>query len=252
MSIVANGAILSLVIILVFVFCLHKYCHTFIQQDDILDHYGEDQETFELHLMYARTVAFISLVFSENVRAYTSRSFDRPIWNNFLGNCEMQKAIILAQVCLYVAVLTPGFSTQVLQLDGIGIGLDGWLISLVGPVATLILCESFKLVTAHQSHAYQDQLAKEHAEADRQLALLEGNNPPISAGQIEVRIDDKAPLKPSPMLSLVKQMSTGQPTNEISKPSNGLEAMVVGKPVNGRAPGKCMPSCHGMGCFQGM
>merc|ERR1719230_2430542 len=65
-------------------------------------------------LMKARTVAFVSLVFCENVRAYTSRSFDQPVWRNLCGNLEMHKAILLAQVALWAAVLIPGFSEHIL------------------------------------------------------------------------------------------------------------------------------------------
>eukprot|EP00972_Heterocapsa_arctica_P057704 8512367-Heterocapsa_arctica.AAC.1 len=86
--------------------------------------------------MNARTVAFISLVWSENIRAYCSRSFNRPIWHNFLGNPNMQKAIVSAQVALYVAVLIPGFNTKILGLDGVAIGFGGWGIALLGPIGT--------------------------------------------------------------------------------------------------------------------
>jgi len=48
---------------------------------EMLDSGGNDSK-----LMDARTVAFISLVWSENVRSYTSRSFDQPAWINLFGN----------------------------------------------------------------------------------------------------------------------------------------------------------------------
>merc|ERR1712156_34444 len=101
-------------------------------------------------LIAARTVAFVSPVFSENVRAYTSRSFHQPVWRNLFGNVHMQKAIFLAQLCLYSAVFLPGFSNLILKLDGLSIGLWGWLVALVGALATLILCEAFKVVTHRQ------------------------------------------------------------------------------------------------------
>lgn len=41
----------------------------------------------------------------ENIRAYISRSFTNPMWHDTLGNKHMQKAIVMAQICLYVAVL---------------------------------------------------------------------------------------------------------------------------------------------------
>merc|ERR1719270_2385114 len=79
-SMVMNGAVLSAVIILVYVIALLHYCDGEVFQTAInqLPNYNEK-------LMDARTVAFISLVWSENVRSYTSRSFDQPVWVNLLG-----------------------------------------------------------------------------------------------------------------------------------------------------------------------
>merc|ERR1719512_343698 len=102
LSMVMNGAVLSAVIIVVYVIALMHYCDGMILQSDI-----NMLEDYDNKLMDARTVAFISLVWSENVRSYTSRSFQNPVWHNFLGNSNMQKAIILAQVALYLAVLVP-------------------------------------------------------------------------------------------------------------------------------------------------
>merc|ERR1719223_2053233 len=112
-----NGAVLSFVIIIVYIIALMHFCEGEIFQAKInlIDDYDNK-------LMDARTVAFISLVWSENVRSYTSRSFDMPVWNNFLGNVQMQKAICLAQLCLYAAVLIPGFSDMILKLRGAAIG----------------------------------------------------------------------------------------------------------------------------------
>eukprot|EP00429_Kryptoperidinium_foliaceum_P095749 CAMPEP_0176252094 /NCGR_PEP_ID=MMETSP0121_2-20121125/35333_1 /TAXON_ID=160619 /ORGANISM="Kryptoperidinium foliaceum, Strain CCMP 1326" /LENGTH=742 /DNA_ID=CAMNT_0017591849 /DNA_START=23 /DNA_END=2252 /DNA_ORIENTATION=+ len=76
----------------------------------------------------------------------------------------------MAQLCLYVAVLVPFFSTDILQLRGINIGLQGWLLALVGPVGCLILCEVCKLLTAYQMRKYQAVLAEKHGEEDRRLA----------------------------------------------------------------------------------
>merc|ERR1719203_1516967 len=109
-------------------------------------------------LMDARTVAFISLVWAENVRSYVSRSFDQPVWVNILGNAQMQKAIILAQICLYVAVLLPGFSDMILGLRGVAVGLYGWVLALLGPFGCVVLCEVCKLITKAQKQTYQKDL----------------------------------------------------------------------------------------------
>merc|ERR1739844_858810 len=94
-----------------------------------------------------------------NVRSYVSRSFDQPVWINLWGNKQMQKAIIMAQVCLYLAVLLPGFSDLILKLRGVAVGLNGWLLALVGPVGCVVLCEICKLITKAQKKQYQEELA---------------------------------------------------------------------------------------------
>merc|ERR1712139_643983 len=115
---------------------------------------------YELKLMNAQTVAFISLVFSENVRSYASRSFDQPIWRNLCGNPDMHKAIVLAQVALYAAVLLPFFSEDILGLRGQHIGFWGWGVALIGPLATLVLCELCKIVTHFQMKQHQRRLSQ--------------------------------------------------------------------------------------------
>merc|ERR1711992_78709 len=151
-SMVMNGAVLSAVIILVYIIALLNYCDGQIFQSDI-----NELPNYNDKLMDARTVAFISLVWSENVRSYTSRSFDQPVWVNLLGNVQMQKAICMAQVALYVAVLVPGFSDLILGLRGIEVGIGGWFLALVGPVGCVALCELCKLITKAQKSAYQEE-----------------------------------------------------------------------------------------------
>merc|ERR1719399_1431531 len=93
--------------------------------EDILQ---EGQKGFTAtQLAKARTVAFIALVWSENVRAYTSRSFDKLFVVDLLSNKHMQKAVGLAQVALYLALFLPGLS-DVLGLQGIEIDSDGWIV----------------------------------------------------------------------------------------------------------------------------
>jgi len=167
MSINMNGAILSGVIIGVYIFALQHFCGE-IFQEDILE-----IPDYQAKLEKARTVAFIALVYSENIRAYIARSFDRPFWNNLLSNLEMQKAIVLAQICLYVAVLVPGISDQILKLRGLEIGAWGWGVSFVGPVATVILCELAKLITYVQNTRYQAKLRRQR---QAENARMEGGS----------------------------------------------------------------------------
>jgi magnesium-transporting ATPase (P-type) len=154
-NMVLNGAVLSIVVIAVYICALVKYCDGAILQDDIAS--LPDSET---RLADARTVAFISLVFCENVRSYTSRSFDKPIWRNLCGNMEMHKAIIMAQVAMWAAVLIPGFSEKILELRGLHIGAWGYLVALIGPIATLVLCELCKIITGIQIRMHQQRLSK--------------------------------------------------------------------------------------------
>merc|ERR1719329_1532368 len=163
-NMVLNGAILSVVIIAVYILSLVNFCDGEILQSNI-----DGLEGYEHKLMNAQTVAFVSLVFSENVSSYTSRSFDQPIWRNFLGNPDMHKAIILAQLALYAAVFMPFFSEEILGLRGLHIGLWGWGVALIGPLATLILCELAKVITHVQMRAHQRGSARtQKLEAEKQ------------------------------------------------------------------------------------
>merc|ERR1711977_633426 len=97
-----------------------------------LDHYVDELNVEEIgddiqeegregytatQLAKARTVAFIALVWSENVRAYTSRSFEKLFIVDLLSNKYMQRAIGLAQAALYLALFLPGLS-DILELEG--------------------------------------------------------------------------------------------------------------------------------------
>merc|ERR1712176_620283 len=78
----------------------------------------------------------------------------------------MQKAILMAQICLYLAVLLPGFSDMILGLRGIAVGGSGWALALIGPIGCVILCEACKLITKMQKQNYQAELAlRQEAEA---------------------------------------------------------------------------------------
>lgn len=179
-SIVMNSVVLSVVIIAVYMVALLHFCDGDVFLEDI-----HDMDA----LMRARTVAFISLVFAENVRAYTSRSFDRPFWQGFLSNVNMQKAVAMAQICLYTAVLTPVFSSQILGLWGVGIGGWGWGVALTGPVATLLLCEACKVITHYQMKGYNQKLVQDtgaHEKSHQKAATANDNT------DIVIKIADAA------------------------------------------------------------
>merc|ERR1712224_717755 len=168
-SIMMNGVILSGVIIFIYIVSLQQYCDGEYLQTEILK-----LDNYQFRLAQARTVAFIALVFAENVRAYIARYFDKPFWTNLCGNRQMQKAIILAQVALYVAVLVPVLSDEILKLNGMDIGLWGWAMSLIGPAATLVLCELAKIITYFQAKRYDRSVRNERQKMlEEQLRALQ-------------------------------------------------------------------------------
>merc|ERR1712038_998020 len=206
-----NGAVLSLVIIIVYVIALMSYCEGQIFQTDI-----NKLEDYDSKLMDARTVAFISLVWSENVRSYVSRSFDQPVWINIWGNKAMQKAIILAQVALYVAVLLPGFSDMILGLRGVAVGINGWLLALIGPVGCVVLCEICKLITKMQKQAYQQETAlrrKAKEEEDRSSRVVrQHSQAPTkvkSSAKMAVAHEGDAPPARPPAKKVLQQNKKG-------------------------------------------
>jgi magnesium-transporting ATPase (P-type) len=182
-SIFMNGLILAAVILGIYSFSLYYYIGaisyseiiaevdrrtTVLMQSGLGAESAEEtaQADVKLGLMYAQTVAFIALVFAENIRAYIARSFDKPFWHQFLANKAMQKAVAMADFVLLLAVLVPGLSDAILGLDGIGIGGTGWVISLLGPLLTVILCEAFKVVTHIQIEKYQASIERKLREEE--------------------------------------------------------------------------------------
>merc|ERR1712025_685282 len=142
---IVNSFILAGVILSVYTWALDHYVDELNVDDIGQDIREEGRKGFTAtQLAKARTVAFIALVWSENVRAYTSRSFEKFFVVDLLSNKYMQRAIGLAQAALYLALFMPGLS-DVLGLEGMEIDHKGWLAALLGAVACLVLCEASKL-----------------------------------------------------------------------------------------------------------
>mmetsp|Transcript_25829 Transcript_25829/g.45541 ORF Transcript_25829/g.45541 Transcript_25829/m.45541 type:complete len:192 (+) Transcript_25829:1-576(+) len=181
-----NGMVLTTVIVAVYLISLMNFCEgEFLQANIYL------LEDYERKLSQAQTVAFISLVWSENIRAYISRSFTAPMWHDIFGNKEMQKAIVLAQICLYGAVLIPYLSDKILGLRGMDIGVFGWALALVGPVGCFCLSEGCKIISAYQARKYQESLA---------ISSSETSGPPLARKAKSSKPGKsaaEAPLKPS-------------------------------------------------------
>merc|ERR1712195_298440 len=92
----------------------------------------------------ARTCAFIALVWAEGFRAYVSRSFENPVWVDTFANPSMNKAVLLAQLTLGLALFIPGLSDSVLGLYVYEIHGFGWFLAALGSISCLVFCELFK------------------------------------------------------------------------------------------------------------
>eukprot|EP00873_Tetraselmis_striata_P018873 jgi/Tetstr1/439137/TSEL_027589.t1 len=101
-------------------------------------------DCIEKSIRRARTTAFISLVWAEGMRAYSSRSFENPVWVNMFSNKYMNYAVLLAQVTLLLALFIPGLNTEVLQLYVYEIQGFGWFLAFIGAFTALVLCEIYK------------------------------------------------------------------------------------------------------------
>jgi len=121
-----------------------------------------------LGLIRARTTAFVCVVFCENIRAYTSRSFDMPVYKGCLDNKAMQRAIFMAQVCLYIVIFLPVLSDTIMTLGGTDLLFnkpEGFVFAVIGAIACLALCEIYKVIVAIQVKSFKDKLrAKLQAE----------------------------------------------------------------------------------------
>lgn len=169
-----NGIILSAVIIIVFIVACQHFVGS-LSIDDITAMIQEEKAlgitTTSDQLRKARTTAFISVVWSENVRAYTSRSFDRPFFENLLSNTAMQKAIGLAQTALYVVIFTPVISKDIFGLEGGNIGAYGWILAIAGSIFCLLFCELYKFVSREQIKRFRKSVQEQQErEEDERLA----------------------------------------------------------------------------------
>jgi magnesium-transporting ATPase (P-type) len=127
-----------------------------------------DQGEAAIGLIRARTTAFVCVVFCENIRAYTSRSFDQPVYKGCLDNKAMQRAIFTAQICLYIVIFLPVLSDTIMTLGGQDLLMnapEGFVFAVIGAIACLALCELYKVIVAIQVKSFKDTLrAKLQAE----------------------------------------------------------------------------------------
>merc|ERR1711966_628124 len=112
----------------------------------IYEKYGNDDCDICINesIRRARTCAFIALVWAEGFRAYVSRSFENGFWVDTFSNPDMNKAVGLAQVTLFIALFLPGLSDSVLGLYPMEIHGFGWFLATMGSLSCLVICEAFK------------------------------------------------------------------------------------------------------------
>lgn len=237
-SIVANGFILSFVIAVAYVIALDFYLGE-LDQEKIAakifiekstenlcpPNYGDFcacrtlgntwsycRETLDIHdtdldLRKARTATFIAVVFAENVRAYTSRSFDRPFYQEMCSNIAMQKAILLAQVALWCVVFIPGLSDQIFELEGDMIGVTGYIIALGSAFSCLAICEAYKQLAKTHIKNFQAKMVREteEKEAERQEMVYSGQH--IDVDEEGRAIKEGEPVKRNSRRSLGSRRS---------------------------------------------
>jgi hypothetical protein len=133
-----------------------------------------DVEGTEAAVFRAQTAVFVGMVWSENVMGYVARSFDKPIWHNFLGNPAMQKATVFAECGLFIAaLLLPAVwfpaRKYFLSLNALDMGAIGWLFAFIGAGGCVMLCELYKLYARKDIKAFLDSQKNEltHAEQER-------------------------------------------------------------------------------------
>jgi magnesium-transporting ATPase (P-type) len=183
-TIVANGMVMTVGIMATYLVALDAYAGVFIQEritDSGRNHCTVWGDSFFTSRKYesdpsdddairecagaktyaiqkARTVAFIALVWAENLRAYTARSFTRPIWVNMFSNPTMNKAIMGAQFALYCGLFIPGLHDSVMGLYPLGEGSPfawsdghsdtiqwwGWVLAAIGALVCMTGCEIYK------------------------------------------------------------------------------------------------------------
>jgi len=136
--------------------------------------YGNDacNICIEESIRRARTCAFICLVWAEGFRAYTSRSFENGVWVKTFENVSMNKAVLLAQITLVIALFVPGLNT-VLDLYIYEIHYWGFILAFIGAFATLFFCELYKIFarSAIEKEMHPEQSSGDSA--NEEYALVE-------------------------------------------------------------------------------
>ena len=171
----------------------------------------------------ARTASFIALVWAENIRAYTSRSFEHGVWVQTFSNPSMNKAIVLAQIALYVALFLPGLNT-VLGLYVYEIHWWGWLLAFFGALMCGIICETYKYFA--KAHIEEAALAVGEASADDVSIAVYGepapeDGPPPPAPEPPAPTKQATPVSTKSLRSVESFSLAARQSIDASRPSMG-------------------------------
>merc|ERR1719313_1645734 len=182
---------------MVYCYCLQTWCGTLSSTDITATIKAEEAEaglpyvdSTSYHLMRARTAAFVCVVWCENFRAYTSRSFDRWVCEGLLDNWAMQKAIFMAQCALYFVILTPVVRDDIMNLEGQRLGIEGWVVGISGGILCLGVCELYKLVTRAQIARFREKVKEQQIKVSEEglTAPKAESNDAGAIGKEQVRI----------------------------------------------------------------
>jgi hypothetical protein len=128
--------------------------------------HSTDEDCAKDGLGQARAMAFITIVFSEQARAFSVRT-DNPLWVGFFSNIYLLYTFFISIALALILVLVPGAQ------DVIGaatIKYHGWLTALAFAAAVLLLDELLKV----RLRAVDERIAERRdLKSDLQTILLE-------------------------------------------------------------------------------
>ncbi|CAD7969765.1 unnamed protein product [Amoebophrya sp. A25] len=190
------------------------------------DDCNDDSATMnaDMKLRLARTTAFIGVVYAENVRAYTSRSFSEPFYKEMFSNSAMQKAIGIAQVALYLVIFIPGLSDAIFELEGAkmsgyedsnGNAGVGYGFAFGAAASCVCLCELYKLLVKEQIRKFGEQVKRQQDEEEAERQRLIAAREPIPHDLSKSLSKESARQKNSKEAKVEEPQKPAGPTLEV-------------------------------------
>lgn len=102
-------------------------------------------------LVYSRTMAFSTLVFSELFRSFSSRSIDDTLFKmGFFTNKRLNQAVLLSLALVLVVLYVPALEALFHMTD---LGFTDWVIVLISALIPLVIGEIQKMIRFGRQHA---------------------------------------------------------------------------------------------------